>query len=108
MVKENIFWNGKRVLVTGHTGFKGGWISLWLYSMGADVCGYSLEPTDENIFYKTVYKSGFLGEEIFSDVNNFTSLKKCIDNFNFESYIYQYKLIVKRKSLSFQRKYPNG
>ena len=82
MVKENIFWNGKRVLVTGHTGFKGGWISLWLYSMGADVCGYSLEPTDENIFYKTVYKSGFLGEEIFSDVNNFTSLKKCIDNFN--------------------------
>ncbi len=35
------FWNGKRVLVTGHTGFKGVWLSLWLQSMGATVCGYS-------------------------------------------------------------------
>jgi CDP-glucose 4,6-dehydratase len=35
------FWQGKRVLVTGHTGFKGSWLSLWLHSMGANVTGLS-------------------------------------------------------------------
>jgi CDP-glucose 4,6-dehydratase len=45
------FWRGKRVLVTGHTGFKGGWLCLWLQSMGAEVTGYSLAaPTNPNLF----------------------------------------------------------
>jgi CDP-glucose 4,6-dehydratase len=38
------FWRGKRVLLTGHTGFKGSWLSLWLASRGARVAGYALEP----------------------------------------------------------------
>ena len=38
------FWQGKRVLITGHTGFKGSWLSLWLQSMGAQVTGYALAP----------------------------------------------------------------
>jgi len=38
------FWNGKRVLVTGHTGFKGSWLTLWLRDLGAKVGGYSLNP----------------------------------------------------------------
>lgn len=38
------FWKDKRVLVTGHTGFKGGWLSLWLQAMGAEVTGYALDP----------------------------------------------------------------
>ncbi len=40
----NKFWKNKRVLLTGHTGFKGSWLSLWLNQMGAEVYGYSLEP----------------------------------------------------------------
>jgi CDP-glucose 4,6-dehydratase len=45
------FWNGRRVLVTGHTGFKGSWLSLWLHAMGAEVYGYSLAPaTDPSMF----------------------------------------------------------
>lgn len=40
----NNIYNGKRVLVTGHTGFKGSWLTLWLKSLGAEVLGYSLEP----------------------------------------------------------------
>ncbi|NKN34910.1 CDP-glucose 4,6-dehydratase [Agrobacterium sp. a22-2] len=45
------FWNGKRVLLTGHTGFKGSWLGLWLADMGAEVSGLSLEPdTDPSLF----------------------------------------------------------
>jgi CDP-glucose 4,6-dehydratase len=41
------FWRGRRVLVTGHTGFKGSWLSLWLHAMGADVAGFALAPPTE-------------------------------------------------------------
>lgn len=45
------FWSGKRVLLTGHTGFKGSWLALWLKSMGANVTGFALEPgTDPSLF----------------------------------------------------------
>ena len=48
---DPLFWNGKKVFLTGHTGFKGGWISLWLASMGAKVTGYALAPnTTPNLF----------------------------------------------------------
>lgn len=50
MINAN-FWHGKRVFLTGHTGFKGGWLSLWLQAMGAKVVGYSLPPpTNPSLF----------------------------------------------------------
>lgn len=42
---SSAFWHDKRVLVTGHTGFKGGWLTLWLQLLGAHVCGIALPPT---------------------------------------------------------------
>lgn len=39
------FWQGKRVLLTGHTGFKGSWLALWLQSLGAEVTGFALDPS---------------------------------------------------------------
>ena len=47
MTMTNDFWRGKRVLVTGHTGFKGSWLTLWLRELGADVSGLSLAPQTE-------------------------------------------------------------
>lgn len=48
---DRLFWNGRRVLLTGHTGFKGAWTALWLRHMGADVHGLALAPeTDPNMF----------------------------------------------------------
>jgi CDP-glucose 4,6-dehydratase len=44
LVIKRDFWVDKRVLVTGHTGFKGSWLTLWLHALGAKVAGYSLEP----------------------------------------------------------------
>lgn len=45
------FWRGKQVLLTGHTGFKGSWLSLWLHAMGADVVGYALPPDGERSLF---------------------------------------------------------
>ena len=48
-----MFWMDKRVFVTGHTGFKGGWLSLYLESLGAKVTGYSMQPpSTPNLFEK--------------------------------------------------------
>ena len=45
------FWQGKRVFLTGHSGFKGSWLCLWLHALGADVTGYALEsPTNPSLF----------------------------------------------------------
>ncbi len=49
---DSRFWQGKRVLITGHTGFKGGWLALWLRRMGAEVSGIALPPnTEPNLFH---------------------------------------------------------
>lgn len=48
------FWRGRRVLVTGHTGFKGSWLSHWLIEMGADVTGYALEPNTNPSIFSTI------------------------------------------------------
>jgi CDP-glucose 4,6-dehydratase len=51
MVMDSAFWSGRKVLVTGHTGFKGGWLSLWLQEAGASVTGFSLgPPSDPSLF----------------------------------------------------------
>lgn len=72
------FWHGKKVFVTGHTGFKGGWLSLWLKSLGAEVFGYALNPpTTPNLF--TVAKiSESLACSIIADIRDASSLEKAM------------------------------
>ncbi len=51
-------FHGKTVLVTGHTGFKGGWLALWLHAIGAKIVGYSLNPpTNPSFFQETGLKN---------------------------------------------------
>lgn len=64
------FWAGKRVFITGHTGFKGGWLSLWLEGLGAKLYGYALPPpTDPNLFTAAEIESLFV-EHHFGDVRD--------------------------------------
>lgn len=63
------FWTGKKVLVTGHTGFKGSWLCLWLQSLGAEVTGYSLPPpTSPSLF--EVARVGEGMESVIGDVRD--------------------------------------
>jgi len=70
---NRVFWKGKRVLLTGHTGFKGSWLSLWLQSMGAKVTGYALQPpTDPNLYEVAKVASGMTS--IIGDVRDLPHL----------------------------------
>ena len=68
------FWRGKKVFLTGHTGFKGGWLALWLQSMGASVAGYSLAPpTQPNLFGAARIESG-MAEHHLADIRDAANL----------------------------------
>ena len=75
------FWKNKRVLITGNTGFKGSWLSIWLCQLGANIRGYSLPaPTNPSLFHL----SG-IGEHLettFSDIRDADSFKKCVQQFD--------------------------
>ena len=75
------FWKGKKVFLTGHTGFKGSWLSIWLNSMGAVVKGYALKPaTNPNLF--TIASVSDLIESEINDIRNFTMLRDSISKFS--------------------------
>jgi len=68
------FWRGKRVLLTGHTGFKGSWMSLWLQSMGAQVTGYALNPpTRPSLFEEARVLEGMTS--IIGDIRDLQKLQ---------------------------------
>lgn len=69
------FWRGKRVLLTGHTGFKGSWLSLWLQSMGAQVVGYALAPpTNPSLFEVAEVGQGMTS--IIGDIRDLEHLRR--------------------------------
>jgi CDP-glucose 4,6-dehydratase len=72
------FWNGKRVFLTGHTGFKGGWLSLWLASMGAKVTGYALAPNTIPNFFEVVHVASDLEQSHIADIRDLEKLQKAM------------------------------
>lgn len=64
------FWRGKRVFVTGHTGFKGGWLSLWLQSLGAEVHGYALPPPTDPGLFDVARIGETLASSTFADIRD--------------------------------------
>jgi len=85
-MKSN-FWNGKKVFLTGHTGFKGSWLSLWLQSLGAELTGYALPIiSDSTLFQLANVQSGM--NSIYGDVRDFNKLSEALKNSNAEIVIH--------------------
>lgn len=77
LVMKRPFWKGKKVLVTGHTGFKGSWLSLWLQHLGADVTGYALQPpTNPSLYEVADVGSGM--RSIIADIRDGAELAKAM------------------------------
>jgi CDP-glucose 4,6-dehydratase len=72
------FWNGKHVFLTGHTGFKGGWLSLWLTSMDAKVTGYALAPNATPNFFEVAKVESDLEQSHIADIRDLEKLKKAM------------------------------
>ena len=74
-------YENRKILITGHTGFKGGWMSLWLSMLGAEVVGYSLEPPSKPSLFETIGLSKDFVEDIRGDVREFAKLYKVFSEY---------------------------
>jgi CDP-glucose 4,6-dehydratase len=72
------FWRGRTVLITGHTGFKGGWLALWLGSLGAKVHGFSLAPPTEPNFFTTAQLADQLAGHDLGDIRDLEQLSRAL------------------------------
>ena len=74
------FWKGKKVFITGHTGFKGTWLSIWLNSMGAILAGYALAPNTKPNFFEAASVTDEI-ESIIGDVRDLDTLSQAMGSF---------------------------
>ncbi|MGB3392872.1 MAG: CDP-glucose 4,6-dehydratase [Stenotrophomonas sp.] len=74
------FWRGRRVFLTGHTGFKGSWLSLWLQDMGAVLYGYALPPTTAPSLWQTVQLTSLIPGEM-ADIRDGQRLAEAVTRF---------------------------
>jgi CDP-glucose 4,6-dehydratase len=72
------FWRAKNVFLTGHTGFKGGWLSLWLASMGAKVTGYALSPNTNPSFFEVAQVKSVLENSLVADIRDLATLQNAL------------------------------
>ena len=78
------FWSGRRVLLTGHTGFKGAWLLLWLQQMGAQVWGYALKPEPAPNLFRQLHAEPPVDESLAwhhseADLANLEALADCVE-----------------------------
>src|SRR5215475_6251487 len=71
------FWQRRNVFLTGHTGFKGSWLSLWLHALGAKVTGYALDPPTQPCLFEQAGVASIV-RSICGDIRDFPRLKSAI------------------------------
>jgi CDP-glucose 4,6-dehydratase len=81
------FWQGRRTLVTGHTGFKGSWLCLWLQALGAELKGLALEPPTKPSLFEVAHVAEHMDHSVV-DIRDFKELSKLVANFRPEVVIH--------------------
>jgi len=81
MQEMSKFYIGKRVLVTGHTGFIGSWLTKWLTMMHAEVCGYAIDPPTQPNMYETLNIKSIVSQDVRGDINNTELLRRTLGEF---------------------------
>lgn len=94
------FWRNKRVLLTGHTGFKGSWLSLWLQSLNTRLCGIALEPPTEPAMFRIAQVASGM-EHHLADIRDFSSIQKIMMDFEPEIVIHMAAQSLVRYSYQF-------
>lgn len=75
---DPVFWKDKKVFLTGHTGFKGGWLALWLASMGAKVVGYALAPNTSPNLFDVLAIDSLVEKSHIADIRDLVTLQKAM------------------------------
>jgi len=76
---DRSFWKGRRVLITGHTGFKGSWLALWLTELGADITGLALPPDGETNLFSKLSLANLINHNII-DVSDLDGVKELVSH----------------------------
>lgn len=96
---DSAFWHDKRVFLTGHTGFKGSWLSVWLQSMGAVVKGYALPPPTEPSMFSALSLADGMESDI-ADIRDYERLYQSVEEFRPEIIIHMAAQPLVRQSYS--------
>ena len=97
LVMNPQFWKGKRILLTGHTGFKGSWLSIWLQKLGVNLTGYSKSiPTNPSLFELTNAENGM--KSIMGDICDASHLQNIINEHRPEIIIHMAAQSIVRRS----------
>lgn len=75
IIVSKSFWNGKRVFVSGHTGFKGAWLSLWLEQLGANISGFALPPSANRTLFSELSENLEIEKDAFGDVRDLGAIR---------------------------------
>lgn len=100
MVIDSNFWKNRKVFLTGHTGFKGSWLSLWLKRLGAEVTGYAIESPTEPAIFHVAAVGQTLARNIYGDIRDLARLTNSIQEIEPEIVIHMAAQSLVRNSYS--------
>lgn len=98
------FWKGKKVFLTGHTGFKGSWLSIWLSSLGAEVTGFSLSAVTKPSLFEICQVENLIYKSVIGDIREYHPLSEAMQTSQPEIVIHMAAQPLVRNHINLQLK----